>query len=71
MGYSPGWSVDRRLVSVQMVQMLDIGALVASCGFARGLLIALFMPPPAEGVGWVIDGSSRLEINGGCYFSAR
>ena len=35
------------------------------------MLIALFMPPPAEGIGWVIGERLRLEINGGCYVSIR
>ena len=43
-----GASIGASLV-FEMIQMLDIGLMVASCGFAWGLLIALFMPPPAEG----------------------
>ena len=76
-GRGCGWGIARGGASFsaslmfKLVQMLDIGALVASCGFAWGLLIALFMLPPAEGIGWVIDESSRLEINGGCYLSIR
>ena len=64
MGYNPRWSVNRRLASVQCGSN-------ASCGFAWGLPIALFMPPPAEGIGWVIGERSRLKINKACYVSIR
>ena len=71
-GRGGGWGAPIGASMVfKVVQMLDIGAFVASCGFAWGLLIVFFMPPPAEGIWWVIDESSRLEINGGCYLSIR
>ena len=72
MVYSPRWSapISASLV-FKVVQMLDIGVLAASCGFAWGLPIAFFMLPLAEGTGWVIDECSRLETNGGCNLSIR
>ena len=54
-----------------MVRMLESVILVASCGLAWDLLIALFMPPLVEEIGWMINGSSRLEIDGGCHASIR
>ena len=38
---------------------------------AGDLFIALVMPPPAKGIGWVMGASSKVKIDGECHVSMR
>ena len=75
-GRGGGWGVTQGSSSIgaslvfKVVQMLD-SDLVASCGLTWDLLIALFMSPLAEGIGWVMNESPRPKVNGGCHVSMR